>query len=53
MGDVAKRAVGLNGLTVGVYVPDMHDRGANNECAAEEAKRRPERRTCSLIEAAA
>jgi hypothetical protein len=52
MGDVAKRAVGLNGLTIGVYVPDLHDRGANNECATEEAKRRPERRTCSLIEAA-
>ena len=52
VGRVAKGTIGLNCLTVQMGVPDLHDRSANNECTAEEAKRCPERRTCSLIEAA-
>ena len=52
VGGVAKGTIGLNCLTVHMRVPNLHDRGANNECTAEEAKRCPERRTCSLIETA-
>lgn len=49
VGSMAKCAVGLNGLTVRVNMPNLHDRGANDKCTAEEAKRHPERTTCSLI----
>jgi hypothetical protein len=52
MGCVAKGTIVLNCLPVYMCVPNLYDRSANNECAAEEAKRCPERRTCSLIEAA-
>jgi hypothetical protein len=52
VGSVTKSTIGLNCLTVHMRVSNLHDRGANNECTAEEAKRCPERRTCSLIEAA-
>jgi hypothetical protein len=52
VGSMAKCAIGLNRSTVRVRMPDLHDRGANNECTAEEAKRYPERTTCSLIKAA-
>jgi hypothetical protein len=52
VGSMAKGTIGLNSLTVGMRVPNLHDGGADNECTAEEAKRHPERRTCSLIEAA-
>ena len=48
---MAKRAIGLNGLTVRVYMPNLHDPGASNKCTAEEAKRYPQRMTCSRIEA--
>ncbi len=49
MGRVAESTIALNCLTVHMCVPNLHDRGANQECTAEEAKRYPERRTCSLI----
>ena len=49
---MAKRAIGLNCLTVRVDMPNLHDPGASNECTAKEAKRHPERTTCPLIEAA-
>ena len=49
VGSMAKCAVGLNGLTVRVNMPNLHDRGANDKCTAEEAERHPERMTCSLI----
>jgi hypothetical protein len=52
MGRVAKSTVGLNWLTVHMGVPNLHDRGANKECTAQEAKRCPERRMGSLIETA-
>ena len=52
VGSVAKGAIGLNCLTVRMRVRNLHDRGANDECTTEEAKRYPERRACSLIEAA-
>jgi hypothetical protein len=48
---MANCAVGLDWLTVRVRMPNLHDRGASNEGTAEEAKRHPERVTCSLIEA--
>ena len=51
MGREAKGTIALNCLTVHMGVPDLHDPGANNECTAEEAKGRPERGMCSLIEA--
>jgi hypothetical protein len=46
---MAKCAVGLNGLTVRVNMSNLQDRGANDKCTAEKAKRYPERMTCSLI----
>ena len=52
VGSMAKCAVGLNGLTVRVNMPNLHDRGANDKCTAEKAKRCPERMTCPLFEAA-
>jgi hypothetical protein len=52
VGSVAKGTIGLKYLTVGMHVPNLHDRGADNECTTEEAKRCPERRMCSLIETA-
>jgi hypothetical protein len=41
VGDVAKRAVGLNGLTVCVYVPSLHDPAEGDECAAKKAEHHP------------
>jgi hypothetical protein len=52
VGGVAKCAIRLRGLTVRVDVPNLHRRGANNECTAKEANRHPERTKCSLIGAA-
>jgi hypothetical protein len=52
VGSMAKRAVGLNGLTVRVNMPNLHDRDANNKCTAEKAKRYPQRMTCPVIETA-
>jgi hypothetical protein len=34
VGDVAKRAIGLDRLTVRVYVPGLHDPAEDNECTA-------------------
>jgi hypothetical protein len=45
---MAKRAIGLNGLTVRVNMSNLQDRGANDKCTAEKAKRYPQRMTCSL-----
>ncbi len=39
--DVAKRAVGLNGLTVRVYVPGLHEAAEGDQCAAEKAEHHP------------
>ena len=47
VGDVAKRTVGLNGLTARVYVPGLHDPAESNERAAKEAERYPQQMTCS------
>ncbi len=52
VGSMAKCTVGLNCSTVRMRMPDLHDRGASNECTAQEAKGHPERMTCSLIETA-
>jgi hypothetical protein len=41
VGDVAKRAVGLNGLTVCMYVPDLDDPAEDDECAAKKAEHYP------------
>jgi hypothetical protein len=49
---MAERAIGLNGLTANVRMPDLHDRGTNDKCAAEKTKCHPERMTCPLIGAA-
>jgi hypothetical protein len=35
VGGVAKCTIGLNSLTVRVDVPNLHRRGANNECTAK------------------
>ena len=45
MGDVAKRAVGLHRLTVGVYVPGLHDPAESDQCAAKKAEHHPQRVT--------
>ena len=50
VGSLAKCAIGLNCLTVKVPMPNLQDRGVSNQRTAEEAKRYPERMTCSLIE---
>jgi len=49
VGSMAKCAVGLNGLAVRVNMSNLQDRGTNDKCTAEEAKRYPQRMTCSLI----
>ena len=49
---MAKRAIGLNSLTANVRMPDLHDRGTNDKCAAEKTKRCPERPVRPLIGAA-
>ena len=49
VGSMAKCAIGLNGLTVRVNMSNLQDRGANDKCTAEKAKRYPQRMTCSLI----
>ena len=48
VGSMAKCAVGLNGLAVRVNMSNLQDRGANDKCTAEKAKRYPQRMTCSL-----
>ena len=51
VGSVAKGTIGLNCLTVGMRVPNLHNRGADNECTAKDAKRHPQPMTCSRVEA--
>jgi hypothetical protein len=41
MGHMAKRAVGLNGLTVRVYVPGLHEAAEGDQCAAKKAEHHP------------
>jgi len=41
MGDVAKRAVGLNGWTVCVCVPGLHNPAEGDQCAAKKAEHHP------------
>jgi hypothetical protein len=48
---VAKCTVGLNSLTVGVDMPNLHDPCINKERTAQEAECHPQRMTCSRIEA--
>ena len=47
VGDVAKRAIGLNRLSVRVRVPGLHDPAESNERAAKEAEHHPQQMTCS------
>ena len=47
VGDVAKRAIGLNRLSVRVHVSGLHDPAESNERAAKEAERHPQQMTCS------
>lgn len=42
VGGVAKGAIRVGRLSVGVHVPDLHDGGANDKCATEKAKDHPE-----------
>lgn len=41
VGDVAQRAVGLHGLTVGVDVSGLHDPAESDQCAAKKAEHHP------------
>jgi hypothetical protein len=41
VGDVAKRAIGLDRLAVRVRVHDLHDPAKDNKCAAKEAEHHP------------
>jgi hypothetical protein len=41
VGDVAKRAVSLDRLTVCVYVAGLHDPAERDECAAKKAEHDP------------
>ncbi len=43
VGSMAKGTIGLNCLTVGMRVPNLHNGGTNDKCAAEETKGHPER----------
>jgi hypothetical protein len=43
--DVAKRAVGLNRLTVCMYVPGLHDPAESDQGAAKKAEHHPQRVT--------
>jgi hypothetical protein len=47
VGDVAKRAIGLDRLSVNVRVPGLHDPAEDNERAAKEAERHPQQMTCT------
>ena len=47
VGDVAQRAIGLNRLTVRVYVPGLHNLAESNKCTAEKAEPHPQQVTCS------
>ncbi|MGB8537145.1 MAG: hypothetical protein WCD57_12065 [Acidobacteriaceae bacterium] len=46
---MAKGTIGLHGLTGSVRVSYLHDPGADDKCAAEKAKRHPERTTGPLV----
>ena len=52
VGDLAKRTVGLNSLTVRVRVSNLNNAGKGEECTAEEAHGYPQRTTDSRIRAA-
>ena len=52
VGRMAKGTIGLQSLTVNVRVSYLHDRGADDKCAAEKAKSHPERTVRPLIGAA-
>jgi hypothetical protein len=45
VGDVAKRAVGLNGLTVSVYMSGLHDPAEGDQRTAKKAEHHPQRVT--------
>jgi hypothetical protein len=45
--DMAKRAIGLNRLSVRVHVPGLHDPAEGDERAAKEAEHHPQQMTCS------
>jgi hypothetical protein len=45
--DVAKRAIGLDRLSVGVRVPGLHDPAEGDKRAAKEAEHHPQQMTCS------
>jgi hypothetical protein len=51
MGSMANCAIRLSCLAVGMYMPNLHDRGTSNQSTAEEAESHPKRMTGSLIEA--
>jgi hypothetical protein len=51
VGGMAKRAIGLNRLTVSVRMTNLHDPAKDNEGTAYEAEHCPQRMTCSGIEA--
>jgi hypothetical protein len=53
VGSMAKRAIGLNRLTVSVRMPNLHDAGKDKECTAEEAECHPQRMIRFRIEAGA
>ena len=53
VGGLAKRAIGLNRLTVSVRMPNLHDARKNQERTAEEAERHPQWMICFRIEAGA
>ena len=45
--DVTKRAIGLNRLTVRVYVPGLHNPAESDQCTAKNAKHYPQQTRCS------
>jgi hypothetical protein len=53
VGGLAKRAIGLNRLTVSVRMPNLHNTRKNQERTAEEAERHPQWMICFGIEAEA
>jgi hypothetical protein len=50
VGGMAERAIGMKRLTVGMRMPNLHDPAKENEGAAKEGERHPERMSCSRIE---
>jgi hypothetical protein len=52
MGSMAKGTIGMNCLAVDMGMPNLHNGGTNDKCAAEETKGHPERTMRPLIGAA-